>query len=98
MANIKSAQKRMRQNIVRRSRNRSTIRAIRTAEKKFLKALETTQTGNPSSAGHPKPDVKSLLRIYTSKIAKAAQKGIVKTKKASRKISRLSKQLHAHSQ
>ena len=101
MANIKSAKKRIRQNKVRRARNKSTIRAIRTAEKKFLKALPSGSsskeaTTNTSELTVNKANPQELLRIYTSKIDKASQKGIVKSKKASRKISRLSKQLQAH--
>lgn len=94
----------MRQNKIRRARNKSTIRAIRTAEKKFLKALPSLQTGASSTETATgttgltthKTSPQELLRVYTSKIDKAAQKGIVKSKKASRKISRLSKQLQPH--
>ena len=104
MANIKSAIKRARQNIIRRSRNKSTIRSVRTAEKKFLKALSDKQNSssetNISSETKNKKDQaappKELLRIYTSKIDKAAQKGIIKSKQASRKVSRLSKRLQSH--
>ena len=101
MANIKSAIKRARQNVIRRSRNKSTIRSVRTAEKKFLKALSddhnsTSETNIQSKTKNKKnqtTSLKELLRIYTSKIDKAAQKGIIKSKKASRKVSRLSKHL-----
>lgn len=102
MANIKSAKKRSRQNTTKRARNRSTVKAVRTAEKKFLKALpghHDTSTANKSQKQDTKKDLtsaKELLKIYTSKIGKAAQKGIIKTKTASRKISRLSKRIQAH--
>ena len=101
MANIKSAKKRARQNIVRRARNKSTLRSVRTAEKKLLKTLpspgghsqkESSQSSDTSS--HPITEIKKLLRIYTSKISKATQKGMIKNKTASRKISRLSQRLH----
>ena len=99
MANIKSAIKRARQNTVRRSRNKSAKKSVRTAEKKFIKALShdhdttNTQKSKEQKDSHPK----DLLRIYTSKISKAVQKGIIKSKTASRKISRLSKRIQTHS-
>ena len=102
MANIKSAKKRARQNITKRAKNRSTVKTVRTAEKKFLKALpgnHNASTANRSQKQNTTKDLtsaKELLRIYTSKIDKAAQKGIIKTKTASRKISRLSKRIQAH--
>ena len=104
MANIKSAIKRARQNIIRRSRNKSTLKSVRTAEKKFLKALSdnqnsTSETNIPSETKNKKDQTissKELLRVYTSKIDKAAKKGIIKSKQASRKVSRLSKRLQAH--
>ena len=103
MANIKSAIKRARQNTVRRVRNKSTIRSVRTAEKKLLKALshdhDSTSKANTqkeTSKKDPTTSPKELLRVYTSKVSKAAQKGIIKSKTASRKISRLSKHLQAH--
>ena len=102
MANIKSAKKRSRQNITKRARNRSTVKTVRTAEKKFLKALSdnhSTSTANRSQTPNTTKDLtsaKQLFKIYTSKIDKAAQKGIIKTKTASRKISRLSKLIQVH--
>lgn len=99
MANTASAKKRIRQNTTRRLRNKSTIRSIRTAEKKFLKAVSVHKENllqNPTGRPLEKtktPSPKELLRVYASKIDKAAQKGIVKSKKACRKISRLSQQL-----
>ena len=100
MANIKSAKKRVRQNITKRARNKSTIKTVRTAEKKFLKALSDNHNNISTANGSQKSDtakdlssVKELLRVYTSKIDKAAQKGIIKKKTASRKISRLSKRI-----
>ena len=100
MANIKSAIKRARQNPIRRSRNKSTIRSVRTAEKTLLKALShdhsSTSKANTQKEMDKKDSTispKELLRAYTSKIDKAAQKGMIKNKTASRKISRLSKRL-----
>ena len=81
MANIKSAEKQARQALVRRDRNQQTKSAVRTAEKK----LRTT------IAGGDKAKIDEALREFTSKIAKAAQKGMVKQNTASRKISRINK-------
>ena len=97
MANIKSAIKRARQNTVRRARNKSAIRSVRTAEKKFLKALSENHDSSASKTDKQiSKTPKELLRAYTSKVSKAAQKGIIKSKTASRKISRLSKRMQAH--
>ena len=104
MANIKSAIKRARQNTAIRSRNKSTISSVRTAEKKLLKAFSQEHDNTPKTNNQKAPEQKGptthpkdLLRIYTSKISKAAQKGVIKSKTASRKISRLSKRIQAHS-
>ena len=104
MANIKSAIKRARQNTVRRSRNKGTISSVRTAEKKLLKALshdhDNTSKTKTQKEKKGKKDLTTplgeLLKIYTSKAGKAAQKGIIKSKTASRKIGRLSKQVQTH--
>ncbi len=103
MANIKSAIKRARQNTIRRSRNKSNIKSVRTAEKKLLKALshdhDSTSKTNPQKRANKQDSTippKELMKIYTSKIDKAAQKGIIKSKTASRKISRLSKRVQTH--
>ncbi len=79
MPNIKSAKKRARQNLTRRMRNKSILSAVRTLEKKLLKAI-SSETRVPAE---------ELLRTYTSKISKAKSKGVLKAKTASRKISRL---------
>ena len=83
MPNIKSAKKRSRQNVKRKIRNKSVVSAIKTVEKKLLKAL-------PDEAGEK---AQELLKTYTSKISKAKSKGIIKATKASRKISRISKKV-----
>ncbi len=81
MANHKSAAKRARQTITKTARNAQTKKSIRTFEKKLRTAI----------ADNKSDDAKSLLLSYTSKMAKAAQKGILHANNASRKISRLSK-------
>lgn len=85
LANHKSAAKRARQTIVKTARNSGAKKTIRTFEKKILAAL----TANDSEGAQ------SLLKSYTSKMAKAARKGILHANHASRKIARLSKKVHA---
>lgn len=79
MANIKSAAKRARQSIVRRDRNQQAKKAVRRIEKNFRTAVSAKN----------KEQAVALLTEYSSKIGKAAQKGLFHTKTASRKISRL---------
>ena len=79
MANIKSAAKRARQSIVRRDRNQQAKKAVRKLEKKFRTAVSAKN----------KEEAMGLLREYSSKIGKAAQKNMYHAKTASRKISRL---------
>ncbi|HMN67879.1 MAG TPA: 30S ribosomal protein S20 [Bdellovibrionales bacterium] len=85
MANHKSAEKRARSSARRNVINTKTLGAVRTLEKKLRKAL----------AGKDKDASAKTLVEYTSTIAKAAQKGRVPARQASRKISRLSKQVSA---
>jgi small subunit ribosomal protein S20 len=80
MANHKSAEKRNRQNIKRRERNRANRSSVKTAAQNALEAI--------------KKDAKSatgLLSKVASVIAKAARKGSIPKGRASRKISRLQK-------
>lgn len=79
MANIKSAEKKARQAIVRRDRNQQTKKAVRTAERKLKTAV---------SSGDSKK-IEELFREFSSRISKAAQKGIYHANTASRKIGRL---------
>ncbi|MCB9073060.1 MAG: 30S ribosomal protein S20 [Bdellovibrionaceae bacterium] len=80
MANIKSAEKKARQALVRRARNNQTTGTVRTAEKKVRTA----------AAAGDKAKATELLKEYSSAVGKAAKKGVVKKQTASRKISRLS--------
>jgi small subunit ribosomal protein S20 len=82
MANIKSAQKQARQNIVRRQRNLARRTAIKTAIRKVLEALET----DPKKA-------QEFFVDAESKLARAKGKGVINARAASRKISRLAKRL-----
>ena len=83
MANHKSAKKRARQTPKRTARNVSAKKAIRTIEKKLRAAV----------VAKDKTVAAEMLVTYTSKTAKAAQKGILKAETASRKIGRLASQV-----
>ncbi|RLB85197.1 MAG: 30S ribosomal protein S20 [Deltaproteobacteria bacterium] len=80
MANHKSAKKRAKQSQVRRLRNRSAKTTLKNLEKSLRAAQE--------SGADTKDE---LMRQTQSAIHKAAKKGILHKKTASRKISRLSK-------
>jgi small subunit ribosomal protein S20 len=78
MANHKSAEKRHRQSLKRRLRNRTAKAAVRTAVKKTRAAVESKD-----------PNAAELLRAAERAIAKAASKGLFHRKNAARQISRL---------
>jgi len=82
LANHKSALKRARQNEIRRLRNRST----KTQVKNIVKDMR-------SAAGNSENRESSLKNLDSVKsvIDKAAKKGVIHKRTASRKISRLSK-------
>ena len=84
MPNIKSAEKRLRQSIKRRDRNRMTKAAMRTEIKKAEKGIAD---GDSAAAAAVKAACKSLDTT--------AQKGVIHKKTASRKKSRLMKKLNA---
>lgn len=81
MANIKSAEKKARQALVRKERNQQAKKAVRTAEKKARSAIATGD----------KTKIEDALKEFASRITKAAQKGILKKNTANRKISRITK-------
>ena len=85
MANHKSAFKRARQNEVRRIRNKSTKTRIKNIVKDVRLAVSD------------KSKESALTKLDTAKsvIDKAAKKGVIHKKTASRKISRLSKNVNA---
>jgi len=83
LATHKSAEKRARQSVKRNSRNSTALNAVRTFEKKLRTAL----------AGNDKTAATTLLNDYMSKMMKAATRGVVHAKTASRKISRLSERV-----
>jgi small subunit ribosomal protein S20 len=81
LANHKSAIKRARQNEMRRLRNKS----VKTRVKSIVKDVRLSVDESP------KEDALKKLDMAKSNIDRAAQKGVIHKKTASRKISRLSK-------
>jgi small subunit ribosomal protein S20 len=82
MANHVSAEKRHRQNIKRRTRNRNTKARIRTLEKK-VRSLIGSKAGSL--------EVAEAAKLAESALAKAATKGILHPRNAARHASRLAK-------
>lgn len=80
MANHKSALKRQRQSLVRRSRNR----AIKSRIKSVLKAVDTAIEIDKSAAA-----AQEALKLAIPVIDRAAIKGTIHKRTASRKVSRL---------
>jgi len=83
MANIKSAQKRVRQSIVKKQRNLGRKTAVKTAVKKVLSAIQAQDLDQ----------AKLLLKDAEGQIARAAGKNVLHKKTAMRKTSRLAKRL-----
>ncbi|MEM7128109.1 MAG: 30S ribosomal protein S20 [Chloroflexota bacterium] len=84
MANIKSAEKRNRQNIKRREHNRTWIGGSRTAIKKARALIEA---GDPGAA--------DAVAVANRTLDKAASKGVIHKNNAARRKSRLMAALHA---
>ena len=82
MPHIRSAKKRNRQNIVLRAKNR----AIRTQFRNTIKEVLNSEE-NPEE----------LLKKAQSQLDRAATKGIIHKKTASRRAGRLAKRIHAAS-
>jgi small subunit ribosomal protein S20 len=85
LANTKSAKKRIRQNEKRRARNRVFRGRARTYVKKARMAIES---GDLETA-------RAATLVAISELDKAAQKGVLHDNNASRRKSRLMKQLAA---
>jgi len=85
LATHKSAEKRDRQNKKRRARNISAKSALRTKVKTVDAAVEDKK----------KTEAVAALKATMPALAKAASKGIIHKKNASRKISRLTKKVNA---
>lgn len=84
MANHKSALKRARQSETRRLRNRGYKTRIKNAVKDVRSAV----------ADNAPEQAQAKLRTAVSILQKTASKGVIKRQTASRKISRLSRQVH----
>lgn len=80
MANVASAEKRNRQRIKRRARNQFHLTTMRTYVKRVRVAIEAKDG-----------KIAELLKAAVRVIDKAASKGVIDKKAASRKISRLTK-------
>ncbi|HBN22213.1 MAG TPA: 30S ribosomal protein S20 [Holosporales bacterium] len=85
MANIKSAEKRNRQNVERHARNHARTSRIRT----FLRKVEEALTGGD------KKIAAEALRVAQPEIQRGVTKGVLRKKTASRKISRLAARVKA---
>ncbi len=83
MANHKSAEKRVRQTARKTERKAQTKATVRTFEKKLRSAIEKKEAS----------EAQTLFLTYSSKMGKAAQKGLYHANTASRKIGRLAKQV-----
>ncbi len=85
MATHKSAEKRDRQSKVRRERNIAAKSAIKTKVKSVVAAVESKNKENSVN----------MLKATVPALAKAAAKGLIHKKNASRKISRLTRKVNA---
>jgi small subunit ribosomal protein S20 len=83
VANTKSAEKRSRQNDVRRARNQS----VRTQVKSAVKQARATFAGKDSAASQ------QALREAMKTLSGAASKGVLHPRNAARRISRLARAL-----
>lgn len=81
MANHKSAKKRARQDLVRRDRNRQVRSRVRGVVKQVREAV----------AGGDAEAAQKSLRTAERELRKAASKGVVPRRRASRSISRLAR-------
>ncbi len=81
MAQHKSAKKRARQNLKRRARNRHIVSGVRSAVKSLRSATAE--------------DAPAALRQAERTIRRAASKGVISKKQASRNVSRLAKRANA---
>jgi len=87
MPNNAAAEKRMRQEEKRRGFNRSTKSIVRTQVTKARQSIGATEFDAELSA--------EAVRLAVSELDKAAKKGVIHKNNASRRKSRLMKQLNA---
>ncbi|MBP7603092.1 MAG: 30S ribosomal protein S20 [Spirochaetes bacterium] len=88
MANIKSAQKRIKTNEKSRRKNAQVKSSVRTEAKKVQKSLESKEAKDPALLA-------SVFAGFVKKIDKAAAKGVFHWKTAARKKSRLARKVNA---
>lgn len=84
MANIKSAEKRIRVTNRKRKANKSRTSALKTSIKRFEAALENNELDK----------AQELLKLVDRNLKKAAHKNLIHDNKASRELSRLTKKLN----
>lgn len=84
MANLESAKKQARQNIVKRERNLARRTSIKTAVKKVLAAIDKSESFDT---------IQALFKDAQAKLARAKGKGVIHANTAKRKISRLAKKV-----
>lgn len=87
MANIKSAQQRIKTNEKAKNSNKQVKSAMRSSAKKVVSAMD------PQNESHAK--LAELHKSFIKTIDSAAGKGVVKKKTASRKKSRIAKKVNA---
>ena len=92
MANIKSAEKKNRQRLKRRERNQHHLSTMRTFVKRVRTMLE--QKAGKGVVAATKTEIADALQVAITQIDKAAGKGVLARKAASRKISRLTVAAH----
>ena len=80
MANSKQAEKRIRQSLIRRDRNRAAMSRLRTS----IKQLRTAADGDVAKARELLPATLSLIDV-------TARKGVIHTNAAARRKSRLTR-------
>ena len=81
---IKSAKKKHRQSLKKRARNRFVKSSLRTKTKNFLQAIEAND----------REGANSMLAGLISAFDKAASKGVIHKRNASRNVARMSRKLH----
>lgn len=86
MANLKSAKKQARQNVVARERNLARRTSVKTAVKKVLASIERNDSLET---------IQGLLKEAESKLSRAKGKGVLHANTAQRKIGRLAKRVSA---
>ena len=75
MPNLKSAKKRMRQNVVQHDRNQAVRTRVKSARRAMMEALEAKDADAGSAA----------LKTYSSVLDKAAKAGVIKKNTAIRR-------------